>query len=459
MANKIFSKFFSKKKPIEAKSWSLFQSLNGSFSYSNSSLKFSRYYVESCPVFTATKYISDAAAAIPIIIKDTKTGKFILDHPLINLINNPNPFKDGTLFKKECISFYVLTGNCYINILNSFKNEPLELDSIKPSNVNIETSSQDGYPQNYTITTMGNSTLIYSRNEKKLFYGKNDNQIIQLKDFNPDLSSTNLTGLSTFAGCQLEISQYILASIHNNSLLENQARPSGLISYKGKDALSDEQVNQVKSILNSELSGAANAGKTTFLNGEFNWTQLSQSVKDMDFPALKKSVAENIFNAAKIPLPMVTSGSMTFSNMDSAKYAFYDNAVLPVLKQYLNFMTKHILSKYKGSENLILSYDESEIEALANRKTDNTLKTSQIGILSTNELRTMIGYGALKTGGDDIYQPMNLVPIGTDAYTGYQRDAPAKAKAIFIKTMQDGGYSKEQIKKSVDNYYGNPKSS
>ena len=421
------------------------------FNFRDDSSDFIEYYIKSAPVFIATKYIVDAASAIPIIIKDTKKDEFIYDHPALKLLNNPNPFKDGTLFKKEVIGSYVLTGNCYLNIVGKF--DPVELDTISPKCINIEANSKDGYAQTYTVTSDGYQ-YIYNRNDKKKFTDKQDNQLSHLRDYNPN---DKLVGASTFAGCELEISQYILASIHNNALLENGARPDALITYKGNEPLADNQVQDVRKILKGELSGASNAGKTTFLNGEFDFIQLSQSIKDMDFPTLKKSTEEKVYKAAKIPLAMVSSDNMSFNNMGASKYDFYDNSVLPTVKQILDFLTDNVLKRYKGSENLEFTYDDSAIEAIADRKIDNALKIGQTGSVSLNEIRTIMGYESLKTGGDVIYQPMNLVPVGEDNYISDNR-AKLKEKAIFIKTMQEGGYSKDQINKAVIDYYDNPKS-
>ena len=449
-------KIFSKKAEKKSYGGSLFRCLDDAYSFDTDSQKFIEFYVKASPVFTATKKIADSASTINILIRDKKTGKFIYDHPALRLINKPNPFKNKTLFIKELIANYLLTGNCYINIMLS-GSKPIEIDSIKPSSINIQANNKDGYPQVYTIS--GNASdinLNYNRDRINNRFINGNYELAHLRDYNPLYGSGNLVGISVFAGCQLEISQYILASIHNNALLKNQARPSGLMTYKGQDALSDEQVEKVREILLNNMSGAANTGKTTFLNGEFNWIQMSQSVKDMDFPALKKSVEQNVYSAAGIPLPMISPDTMTLANMDAATYVFYDIAVLPRIDSVLEFLTTAILSKFPNSDNLQYAYDVSEITALENRKIENTLQASKIGILSINELRSQIGYESLKSGGDEIYQPMNLIPVGSDAYTADNRKP--KEKAIFIKTMQDGGYSKEQIQKSVAEYYDNDKS-
>ncbi len=269
-----------------------------------------------------------------------------------------------------------------------------------------------------------------------------------------------LVGCSAFVGCQLEIAQFVTASIHNYSLLKNGARPSGILTHKGTNELQPEQIDRIKDLMKEKLSGSRNAGEMAFLGGDFDWKQLSLSIKDMDFPKLKQSVTEAIYNALKIPLPMISSESMTFSNMDASKYAYYDNAVIPVLKRLLKFLSAKLLTRYAGTEELEYYFDESAIEALETRKFENAKIASQTGVLSDNEIRAMIGYEAI-SGGDAIYKPANLVPVGQDINTEDNRDEPM-AKSEFIKIMksqqkQDGGrfYSDEYIELKAKEYYGN----
>lgn len=447
--------FFRKEKK-SYNNWSFLNMLRGEYTQVGSPEEFIRFYFEACPVFTATKLIADAVSSIEIVLKNTKSGDFVYDHEALKLIRNPSPFTDGQLFLKELTSYYILTGNSYLNIIGEKK--PVELSCINPSDINVS-AANDGYAGEYTYSA-GGASYTYERSSDKRFVDSRKNELAHLRDFNPKYSSTNLVGSSTFAGCQLEISQYILASVHNNSLLKNQARPSGIITYKGSNDLQQSQVDGLKEVIKNKLSGARNAGEPAFLGGDFNWLQLSESVKDMDFPTLKKSVSEAIYSAAKIPLPMISPDNMSFANMDAAKYVFYDNAVLPTLKRILRFMTTKVLSRYPNTQGLEYSFDESAIEALEARKYDTAEKASKLGVLSDNEIRAMVGFEAAQ-GGDRIYKPANLVQIGVDTYTEDNRNEPM-GKSEFVKIMTEQKklngerlYSDDYIELKAKEYYGN----
>jgi HK97 family phage portal protein len=347
---------------------------------------FLKDYVLSSPVFIATKLIANAIAGIPIILKDINKNELIYQHKALEILRDPSPFTTSSLLMKELASYYILTGNSYLKV--SGNNEPVELMALNPRGISIK-PGRDGFPGDYDYQ-FNNMTDTFRR-DGRIFVDPQNNHLGHLRDFNPDYSAENLVGYSTFTGCVLEIIQGICANVHNNALLKNQARPSGLMTYSGKDVLDDEQVQEIQSILKEKLSGAANTGKTTFLNGEFKWQQLSESMKDMDFPTLKRTSAQTIFLAADIPLAMVSPDNMTFSNMAASKYAFYDNAVIPRLKEIIGLLNRNVLSRYKNTENLTYWFDESAIESLQLRKLEYATQLFQSGIGTRDEARLEIG--------------------------------------------------------------------
>ena len=452
----------SESKSFNSSNRSLFFGLSNSYDFNFSNSKFIDFYFENSPVFIATNLISESLSAINLLVKDKKNHE-IVNHPILELLGNPNPFISSKVFIQELINAYVVTGNAYIEIIYAGRrNEPFELKCIRPQNVTIQSNSKDGYAQTYTCNSNTKVTE-YTRRDDYRYFSKSGNELVHLRNCNPKYSSNNLLGISFFAGCQLEISQYILSSIHNNSLLKNQATPSGILTNKGDYELDENQVFRIEEKLQSKFRGAQNAGRATYLGGDFNWIQLSQSIKDMDFEALQNRTEQKIYKAAKIPLPLVTPDNMTLSNYSQAKYAFYDNCLLPLLKTFLSFLNKTILKNFRDGEKFFLWFDEASIEALQQRKFENAKNLYSSGLVSKNEARNMIGFEPAE-GGDIFYQPQNLIPVGSDNFTQDQRANPSKNKSLkedFVEIMQsykkdDGSqkYTKEYIEKEAQKIYG-----
>ncbi len=85
---------------------------------------------------------------------------------------------------------------------------------------------------------------------------------------------------------------------------------------------------------------------------------------------LKIQTQVAIYNALKIPLPMISPEHMSLANMDTAKLNFYDNCIIPLFTKIANFLNENLLSRYKNSDNLQLTYDEAAIAALKPRLTE-----------------------------------------------------------------------------------------
>ena len=81
------------------------------------------------------------------------------------------------------------------------------------------------------------------------------------------------------------------------SLLDNAARPSGALIYKGPDGapgLTADQFARLKSELENAYAGAVNAGKPMVLEGGLDWRAMSYTPSDMDFSDIRNSAAREI---------------------------------------------------------------------------------------------------------------------------------------------------------------------
>jgi HK97 family phage portal protein len=424
-------------------SWNILELIKGSNnSYDNN--KLIDAYVDACPVFTATKWIVDACNDIEFVVKDKNKDELIYNHPILKLLNKPNSFLGGDELKKQIFSNYILTGNLYLMKLRGLKGDILELYSIKPQDVSIDENYQDKFAEYYRLKDFAGA--VFKRQQDYKYVASNGNEIVHLKEFNPH---SNLFGLSFFAGCSLEIKQYVESSLHNLALIKNGGRPSGLLTFKGNKNLDRASAEAVKSKIDEKLKGGDNAGNILFLTDDFDYKTLGESIKDMDYRSLHEKAERNIFKAIKIPTALIDNNAMTYSNLDVSRFAFYDNAVLPLFKTICKFLTNKVLIDFKGSENLEITFDKSTISALENREVLNTTEAFKNSLITRNEARAKLGYESIE-GGDNIYQPMALVPVGLDSNTQDNRESPAKKE--LRRLMLKNGYSKEDAEIMVKNY-------
>lgn len=141
--------------------------------------------------------------------------------------------------------------------------------------------------------------------------------------------------------------------------------------------------------------------------------------------------------------------SQTFNNYQSALYALYDNAIIPLINKIFEDLTVLFLNRGLLSEGEKLSYDASHIPALRLRVNEELKMLSQIGIVSINEMRSLYGKESIGEEGDQLYIPSTIVPIGRDANTDDNRDKPTKK---FSELMKANGATEEEIYENWNQY-------
>jgi len=369
------------------------------------------YYTHIAPLYSAVDMIASKAAAVELAI-DNGSDEIGFNHPLLTILSKPNAFMSKTEFFEHLYSFYLLTGNAYVVATGPVNRPPLELEVVNPGCVTV-IRGDDGYPASIQVLATAGKSRTFMRKETptggRFFSQGADAEIWHIKAFNPRSLNGDLLGMSPIAPIMDELDQYVEASLHNLSLLKRGSRPSG--AFKFNRALSDDEFQRLQQSADRFYSGGSNAGRVMILEeGEFQ--EMSQTNKDMDFATLKKEVTQTIYSAYRIPIPLVNAEFSTYDNLKTSTLNLYDNAVLPVVTKVLVELQTMLMERYER-KNIVstLVYDPESIPALEPRAVDKVQKMRETGILTTNELRSILGYDPVE-GGDTILVDANQVPLG-----------------------------------------------
>jgi len=397
-----------------------------------------RYYTICAPVFAAVDLISSEVASIkPVLINinDPDAG-FIYKHPILDLLKFPNADSTYEEFMYRKAAFFILTGNNFDNATGIVTSPPLELFSLNPERTTITPNSVDRFPEDiiYSYTT----SIIFKRNEIKnrfRFYNNSKtSEVWQVKTFNPSIHTNSLYGLSYLNSVYYEIEQYLKTSMHNLAMLNHGGRPTGALISDSR--LTEDQLQKLKAELNRYHEGAANAGRMFILEGEnIKFQEMGASNRDMDFREMKNQVTHMIYNVLRIPLPLVSQERMIMRNLEQARLNLYDNTILPLVRRFFSEFTNFLLPRYPGGENFKITYDDSEITALEPRRNEELQKLQSLGVLTINELRSLITYEPLE-GGDDIYAPATNIPIAHDVET--EQELQQRANREYFRELMQG---------------------
>lgn len=361
--------------------------------------------------FSCIDLLSSAAAAVPWVLYNPMDEE-IDQHPLLKLLQKPNPIQGGAGLMQNFYAYFLIAGNAYLEGVGPDNRPPLELYALRPDRMKV-VPGQSGMPQAYTYT-VGNEKVTYRMNDMT-----GEGPILHLKKFHP---LDDWYGLSPMEPAAFAIDQHNEASNWNKSLLQNSARPSGALTYSpvispntkdpGAGVMSDEQFDRLKRQLAEQYEGSSNSGKPMLLEGGLTWQEMAWNAKDMDWLAGKNLSANEICSVFRVPGQMLgLEGSQTFANYEQARLALYEDAVLPLLNFVSESFNNWFSKKY--GEDLNLSFDEDKIPALAPRREKIFTMVASAPFLTNNEKRAAVGYEPVD-GGDDLMVDASQLPAGFD---------------------------------------------
>ncbi len=345
-------------------------------------------YANNVIVHRCVNVISQSASHVPWIILEknhSKTVK-ISDHPLCHLLKRPNRSQAGADFFSELIASKLLYGNAYI-YANGEK-FPSSFFLLHPKNV--KTITENNQITHYIYQNSGKELKIPANSKNQA------SKILHIKSYHPTSSTT---GLATIKAAAKSIELHNNTTNWNNSLLKNGARPTGaLIMKDGNGYLSDEQFNRLQEQLLEKFSGSNNAGRPILLEGGLDWKEMSINPKDMDFIESKNSAAREIALAFGLPPQLLgISGDNTYSNMQEARLALWEETIIPLLDKLADSMSNWF-SIWLNKE-ITIDFDRDAISALSEKRQETWDKISRANFMTINEKRNLVGLAPMD-GGD-----------------------------------------------------------
>ena len=325
--------------------------------------------------YRAVKMIAEAAAALPVICQDAR--RRYDTHPALKLITRPNMEQGRADLMEAAYVQLLLSGNAYLEAVLADEGWPVELHVLRSDRMSVVPGA-DGWPAAYD----------YSVGSRKHRFPAEE--ICHIKSVNP---RDDHYGLAPMQAAATAIDVHNAASRWSKALLDNAARPSGAIVYRGMEgggAMSQDQFERLQSELESHHQGARNAGRPMLLEGGLDWKPMGFSPSDMEFQKTKEAAARDIALAFGVP-PMLLGipGDATYANYAEAHRAFYRLTVLPLAHKVLASMS-HWISGL-GSERVELRPDLDQVPALAAEREAQWRRISDAEFLTETEKRRLLG--------------------------------------------------------------------
>ena len=335
--------------------------------------------------FRAVKIIAEAAAALPLVLQDAE--RRYDSHPVLALLARPNAGQGRAELLEALFGQLLLTGNGYLEAVGDAE-LPLEMHVLRSDRMSVVPGA-NGWPIAYEYNVNGR--------KHRFAAAENQSQICHIKSFHPQDDHYGFSALQAAANA---IDVHNAASRWSKALLDNAARPSGAIVYRGNDgqaSLSADQYDRLISEMETQHQGARNAGRPMLLEGGLDWKPMGFSPSDMEFQKTKEAAAREIATAFGVP-PMLLGipGDATYANYQEANRAFYRLTVLPLATRVSSAIADW-LSDFTG-ERVELRPDLDQISALSSERDAHWRRVADAAFLTDAEKRNLLGLPALEVG-------------------------------------------------------------
>lgn len=338
--------------------------------------------------FRAVKLIAEAAAALPLVLQDAE--RRYETHPVLALLARPNGGQGRAELLEALYGQILLTGNGYVEAVSGAMG-PVELHVLRSDRMSLVAGS-DGWPvaYDYKVGAKGHRFAL----------GEGPSPICHIRSFHPQ---DDHYGLSPMQAAATALDVHNAASHWSKALLDNAARPSGAIVYRGADgqggSMGDDQYRRLVEEMESQHQGARNAGRPMLLEGGLDWKPMGFSPSDMEFQKTKEAAAREIATAFGVP-PMMLGipGDATYANYQEANRAFYRLTVLPLVERVTGAMADwlgdHIDARFD------LRPDLDQVPALSAEREAQWRRVGEASFLSDAEKRLLLGLPAREVGDE-----------------------------------------------------------
>lgn len=344
-------------------------------------------YIRNVIAHRAIAMVAEAAASVPWTLYQNVDGGLsrLPQHPLLTLLNQPNPLQGGSEFFQALYTYRMIAGNAYMQAIRPQQALPTELHLLRPDRVAV-IAGKSGVPSGYRYQ-VGDS---YRDFPVDRLTGRSS--ILHLKIFHP---LNDWYGLSPIEAAAYSIDQHNQSGAWNQALLQNGARPSGALIVKmaqegGTGALSEEQYHRIRQQIDDQFSGPSNAGRPLLLEGGLEWREMSISPRDMDFINIKHSAARDIALAFGVPPQLLgIPGDNTYSNLAEARLALWEQTVIPMVDLVCDALNNWLVPEF--GQGLQLALDTDGVSALAVRREKVWERVNGASFLTDDEKRELVG--------------------------------------------------------------------
>lgn len=329
------------------------------------------------------------------------------EHPLVALMNKPNPYDDGSSFLRAWIASENFANVFYAEMIRSGAGQPVQLYPLNPVNIREE----------YTYSSAGPilSHYVYQQDGYQVEFAPEELLIRRRHSLGSIFS--NLSPVAIALGsidADTALTDYVRGFFNNGGM------PSAVINIKDR-RLSDEQAEEMMARWQRTFgrNGSRRGGVAVLDNAQAEYQTVGAMLNELESDSVTSKIESRICMTFGVPPILIAAyvGLLHVNQRASAREAqedFWMNTMSPELKALRQFLTWNLLSEFEDREairrgDVRVNWDMSQVDALQ-EDLDSIYKRSidayKGGILTLNESRERIGVDPVDSEeGDTFFKP------------------------------------------------------
>ena len=327
-------------------------------------------------VYACLNELATSAPEAPYKIykKSAKGLQEMKNHPIRQLVTNPNPHMSEFEYWEIIILHMYIAGNSFVEKVRSRSGKVVELWPLRPDRIKIYTDGR-------LVTHYGYTT----EQGKEYTIPKED--MIHFKFSNP---ADNYFGLPPMKAAVRAIASDNEATDYVTAMLQNSAVPPAIITVS--ERVEEATANRLAAKWKQKYGGKRR-GEPVILQAGMDVKTLSNTMRDMEFPDIRTISESRICAVFGVP-PILVGANVglqrsTFSNYGEARKSFWQETVAPLHRRLSDRLTKELAEDF-NSENIEGRFDTSRVSALQevrDAKWDRAIQAYQAGLIKLNEAR------------------------------------------------------------------------
>lgn len=382
-------------------------------------------------VYSCVNAIAEEVATIELQLQRLTSDGWVEvpEHLALSTLADVNPFMSSSDLLIATQSFLELEGNAFWYLpRGSVTKKPAEIWLLDPTRTYVVKSASE-FIGGYVYKNERGEDVPFRREE-----------IIHFKRFNP---LNKYRGMGTVQAAALAIDIDTYSATWNRNFFFNSAMPSATLETAG--TLTTEQYNRVKAEWDSRYKGVDNAHKLAILQGGLHFNPVSLSQRDMQFLEQRKLSRDEILGIFRVPKTILgITDDVNRANAEATEYVFSKRVIKTRMEFIVDRLNEFYIEMFgEDQKKLKFTYTDPvpQNRELVLQANETGLRA---GYLTINEVREQEGKPPVN-GGNEIYLPLNLTPIGS-VQDDSQNSQKKVQKVITLAKSTDADRVEKRVK-------------